>query len=118
MRRRVLDAAVYREAVRRLDEHFTISIVDCGSTLDSPVTQEAISDLNALLVVSSPGFTENYFRPLQHYRGPVALVGERLQAGATQALIGQSVQVNGVPFEVVGVLAEKGASGMLAAAGL
>ena len=38
----------------RLDRHFSISIVDCGSTLDSPVTQEVLRDLDALIVVSSP----------------------------------------------------------------
>lgn len=32
----------------------------------------------ALVVVSSPGFTENYFRPVQHYHGPVALVENKL----------------------------------------
>lgn len=53
-RRRVLDPAIYREATSRLDNHFTISIVDCGSTMDSPVTREALADLDALLVVSSP----------------------------------------------------------------
>lgn len=52
--RRVLDPAIYREAALRLDRHFTISIIDCGSTMDSPVTQEALSDLDALIVVSSP----------------------------------------------------------------
>jgi MinD-like ATPase involved in chromosome partitioning or flagellar assembly len=52
--RRVLDPAIYREAALRLDRHFTISIVDCGSTMDAPVTQEALSDLDALIVVSSP----------------------------------------------------------------
>jgi MinD-like ATPase involved in chromosome partitioning or flagellar assembly len=54
--RRVLDAAVYREAVTRLDKHFTISLVDCGSSIDSPVTQEVLRDLDALIVVSSPWF--------------------------------------------------------------
>jgi putative ABC transport system permease protein len=39
-----------------------------------------------------------------------ALVGQRLGA-ESQALLGQSVQVGGVPFQVVGVLAEKGAAG-------
>lgn len=53
-RRRVLDAALYREAALRLDRHFTVSVVDCGSTMDSPVTQEALRDLDALIVVSSP----------------------------------------------------------------
>lgn len=53
-RRRVLDAAIYREAVTRLDKHFSISVVDCSSTMDSPVTQEVLRDLDALIVVSSP----------------------------------------------------------------
>ncbi|WP_445162896.1 MinD/ParA family ATP-binding protein [Mycobacterium sp. Dal123C01] len=52
--RRVLDPAIYREAASRLDRHFTISVIDCGSTMDSPVTQEVLSDLDALIVVSSP----------------------------------------------------------------
>ena len=51
---RVLDPAIYREATARLDRHFTISIVDCGSSLDAPVTQEALRDIDALIVVSSP----------------------------------------------------------------
>jgi MinD-like ATPase involved in chromosome partitioning or flagellar assembly len=53
-RGRVLDPALYREAIMRLDRHFTISIVDCGSTMDAPVTQEALRDVDALIVVSSP----------------------------------------------------------------
>jgi putative ABC transport system permease protein len=40
-----------------------------------------------------------------------ALVGERLGTGGSAALVGQEVQIGGVPFEVVGVLAEKGAAG-------
>lgn len=53
-RRRVLDPAIYREATSRLDRHFTISIIDCSSTMDSPVTQEVLRDLDGLVVVSSP----------------------------------------------------------------
>jgi MinD-like ATPase involved in chromosome partitioning or flagellar assembly len=52
--RRVLDPAIYREAALRLDRHFTISIIDCSSTMDSPVTEEVLRDLDALIVVSSP----------------------------------------------------------------
>jgi MinD-like ATPase involved in chromosome partitioning or flagellar assembly len=52
--RRVLDPAIYREAVLRLDRHFAISVIDCGSTMDAPVTQEVLRDLDALIVVSSP----------------------------------------------------------------
>ncbi len=50
----MLDPAIYREATARLDRYFSISIVDCSSTMDSPVTQEVLRDLDALIVVSSP----------------------------------------------------------------
>lgn len=46
-RRRVLDPAVYRDAALRLDRHFTISIVYCSSTIDAPVTQEVLRDVDA-----------------------------------------------------------------------
>ncbi|MEE6178168.1 MinD/ParA family ATP-binding protein [Mycobacterium sp. 050134] len=52
--RRVLDSAIYREAALRLDRHFTISVIDCGSTMDAAVTEEVLRDLDALIVVSSP----------------------------------------------------------------
>ena len=52
--RRVLDPAIYREAALRLDRHFAISVIDCGSTMDSAVTHEVLRDLDALIVVSSP----------------------------------------------------------------
>ena len=54
--RRVLDPTIYREATTQLDKHFTLSIVDCGSTLDSPVTREVLADVDALIVVSSPWY--------------------------------------------------------------
>jgi MinD-like ATPase involved in chromosome partitioning or flagellar assembly len=53
-RRRVLEPAVYREAASRLNRHFTITIVDCGSSMDSSVMREVLRDLDALIVVSSP----------------------------------------------------------------
>ena len=52
-RRRVLDPAIYRAATAQLDKHFTLSIVDCSSTMDAAVTRAAIDDLDALIVVSS-----------------------------------------------------------------
>jgi len=55
-RRRVLDPAIYREAIAQLDRHFTLSIVDCGSTMDSEVTRTVLDDVDALIVVSSPWF--------------------------------------------------------------
>jgi MinD-like ATPase involved in chromosome partitioning or flagellar assembly len=55
-RRRVLDPDIYRRATAQLDRHFTVSIIDCGSTMDSPVTREVLTDVDALIVVSSPWY--------------------------------------------------------------
>jgi MinD-like ATPase involved in chromosome partitioning or flagellar assembly len=55
-RRRVLDPAVYRAATNQLNRHFTLSIIDCGSTMDAAVTREVLNDVDALIVVSSPWF--------------------------------------------------------------
>ena len=55
-RRRILDADIYRKATTKLDQHFTLSVVDCGSTPDSPVTREVLADVDALIVVSSPWY--------------------------------------------------------------
>ena len=40
-----------------------------------------------------------------------ALVGAQLGGATAEALVGQTVRIGGVPFEVIGVLAEKGAQG-------
>ncbi|WP_236737237.1 MinD/ParA family protein [Mycolicibacterium llatzerense] len=55
-RRRVLDPAIYRAATAQLERHFTLSIIDCGSTMDAPVTREVLGDVDALIVVSSPWY--------------------------------------------------------------
>jgi MinD-like ATPase involved in chromosome partitioning or flagellar assembly len=55
-RRRILDADLYRKATTKLDQHFTLSVVDCTSTLDSPVTHEVLADVDGLIVVSSPWY--------------------------------------------------------------
>jgi putative ABC transport system permease protein len=40
-----------------------------------------------------------------------ALVGAQLGGAATESLVGQTIRVSGVPFEVIGVLTEKGSQG-------
>lgn len=55
-RRRVLTPEVYSAATRQLDRHFPLSIIDCGSTMDAPVTRAVLNDVDALIVVSSPWF--------------------------------------------------------------
>src|SRR5690606_4170339 len=40
-----------------------------------------------------------------------ALVGTQLGAGSSAALVGETILIRGLPFEVVGALAEKGSAG-------
>jgi MinD-like ATPase involved in chromosome partitioning or flagellar assembly len=54
--RRVLDPATYRQATAQLDKHFTLSLIDCGSSMDAPVTAAVLDDADALIVMSSPWF--------------------------------------------------------------
>ena len=54
LRRRVINPDIYRQAMNQLDRHFTIVVVDCGSTMDCAVTEEALQDLDGLLVIASP----------------------------------------------------------------
>lgn len=55
-RRRILDPDIYRRATTKLDRHFTLSIIDCGSTMDSAITREVLNDVDALIVVTSPWY--------------------------------------------------------------
>ena len=70
-RRRVLDPAIYREATARLDRHFTISIVDCGSTMDS---------------AGHPGGAA---RPRRVDRGVLAVGGRRVGGRPDDGVAGQ-----------------------------
>ncbi|MBV9513282.1 MAG: MinD/ParA family protein [Mycobacteriaceae bacterium] len=45
---------VYREAVARLDPHFAVTIIDCGTTVESPLTRAVAADLDAAVVVATP----------------------------------------------------------------
>ncbi|WP_048473052.1 MinD/ParA family protein [Mycolicibacterium chlorophenolicum] len=56
VRRRIVDPDIYRRATAQLDRHFTLSIIDCGSTMDSAITREVLSDVDALIVVTSPWY--------------------------------------------------------------
>src|SRR5688500_3759181 len=40
-----------------------------------------------------------------------ALVGERLGAGSSEAMLGRTVRIRGIPFEVIGVVDLKGSTG-------
>ena len=56
-------------------------------------------------------FTEGEERGRRRLAVLGALVGERLGVSDTRSLIGQTIRVRGIPFEVIGVLEEKGEAG-------
>ncbi|HEX7117600.1 MAG TPA: ABC transporter permease [Longimicrobiales bacterium] len=56
-------------------------------------------------------FTEGEERGRRRLAVLGAYVGERLGVPATAALIGQTIRIRGIPFEVIGVLREKGEAG-------
>ncbi len=56
-------------------------------------------------------FTEGEERGRRRLAVLGALVGERLGVADTRALIGQTIRIRGIPFEVIGVLREKGEAG-------
>jgi putative ABC transport system permease protein len=56
-------------------------------------------------------FTEAEDRARRRVAVLGALVGAQLGGAATASLVGQTIRVSGVPFEVIGVLAEKGSQG-------
>lgn len=56
-------------------------------------------------------FTEGDERARRRVAVLGATVGERLGAANSLALLGETIQIRGVPFEVIGVLREKGGEG-------
>jgi putative ABC transport system permease protein len=62
-------------------------------------------------VASGRLFTETEDRARRRVAVLGALVGAQLGGASTEALVGQTIRVGGVPFEVIGVLSEKGSQG-------
>jgi putative ABC transport system permease protein len=58
-------------------------------------------------------FTEGDDRGRRRVAVLGASVGERLGAANSAALLGETIQIRGVPFEVIGVLKEKGGEGWM-----
>jgi putative ABC transport system permease protein len=56
-------------------------------------------------------FNENESRGRRRVVVLGALVGEKLGLGSSRELLGKSVRIRGIPFEVIGVLEEKGGGG-------
>ncbi|MBI4546191.1 MAG: ABC transporter permease [Gemmatimonadetes bacterium] len=67
--------------------------------------------INNRAIAAGRLFTAGEERGRQRVAVLGALAGERLGVLPTAALIGQDIQIRGIPFEVIGVLAEQGEQG-------
>lgn len=47
-----LDPDVYRRAVDRLDDHFAVTLIDCGPAVNTPVIQEVLATADAIVAVT------------------------------------------------------------------
>ncbi|HEX6306820.1 MAG TPA: ABC transporter permease [Longimicrobiales bacterium] len=70
-------------------------------------------DIHNHRVIYGRTFTEGEERGRRTLAVLGARVGERLGVPLTSALIGQRISIRGIPFEVIGVLEEKGAQGFM-----
>ena len=74
-------------------------------------TWPAYFGVNNHAVATGRLFTDSENRGRRRVAVLGALAGERLGVASTASLVGQTIRVRGIPFEVVGVLAEKGSAG-------
>jgi MinD-like ATPase involved in chromosome partitioning or flagellar assembly len=49
-----LSPALYSEVLLRLARYFAVTIVDCGATMDSPLTRTVVHNLDAAIIVATP----------------------------------------------------------------
>jgi MinD-like ATPase involved in chromosome partitioning or flagellar assembly len=54
LQRHRLNPKLYIDALARLDRHFAVTVVDCGATMDSPLTRTVAYNLDAVTVVATP----------------------------------------------------------------
>jgi len=67
--------------------------------------------VNNQTIGSGRFFNDNESRGRRRVAVVGALVGERLGLGSSDELVGRSIRIRGIPFEVIGVLEEKGGGG-------
>ncbi|HZI14193.1 MAG TPA: ABC transporter permease [Myxococcus sp.] len=112
------DAEALRENPRHIqavapeiESRFQVEYGTKNASLSVVGTWPSYFDINQGRVASGRLFTEAEDRGRRRVVVLGALAGAQLGLQDTASLIGETIRIRGVPFEVIGVLAEKGAQG-------
>ncbi len=112
------DAEALRENPRHIqavapeiESRFQVEYGTKNASLSVVGTWPSYFDINQGRVVSGRLFTDAEDRGRRRVVVLGALAGTQLGLQDTASLIGETIRIRGVPFEVIGVLAEKGAQG-------
>ena len=101
--------AVSHEMQRR----FQVTFANANAQLQAVGAWPSYFSINNDTLAAGRTFTRDEDKGRRRLAVLGAHVGDRLGGKNTLALVGQSIQVKGVPFEVIGVLTEKGEQGWM-----
>ncbi|MCY1022583.1 ABC transporter permease [Pyxidicoccus sp. MSG2] len=94
-----------------IESRFQVEYGAANANLSVVGTWPAYFDINQGRVVTGRLFTDAEDRGRRRVVVLGALAGAQLGLKDSSSLVGESVRIRGIPFEVIGVLAEKGAQG-------
>jgi putative ABC transport system permease protein len=94
-----------------IESRFQVEYGAANANLSVVGTWPAYFDINQGRVVQGRLFTDAEDRGRRRVVVLGALAGAQLGLRDSSSLVGESVRIRGIPFEVIGVLAEKGAQG-------
>ncbi|WP_163992733.1 ABC transporter permease [Pyxidicoccus caerfyrddinensis] len=94
-----------------IESRFQVEHGAANANLSVVGTWPAYFDINQARVVTGRLFTDAEDRGRRRVVVLGALAGAQLGLKDSSSLVGESIRIRGIPFEVIGVLAEKGAQG-------
>ncbi len=96
-----------------MQRRFQVTVANQNAQLQALGAWPSYFSINNDTLMAGRVFTRDEDKGRRRVAVLGAHVGDRLGGKDTRALIGQSIQVKGVPFEVIGVLKEKGEQGWM-----
>jgi putative ABC transport system permease protein len=96
-----------------MQRRFQVTFGSANAQLQAVGAWPSYFTINNDTLVAGRIFTRDEDRGRRRVAVLGAHVGDRMGGKDTRTLIGQSIQVRGIPFEVIGVLSEKGEQGWM-----
>ncbi|MFP2912044.1 ABC transporter permease [Pyxidicoccus sp. 3LFB2] len=94
-----------------IESRFQVEYAAANANLSVVGTWPAYFDINQGRIVQGRLFTDAEDRGRRRVVVLGALAGAQLGLKDSSSLVGETIRIRGIPFEVIGVLAEKGAQG-------